>query len=348
MNSLFNKVLFIGPDDTYGGIGSVIEIYKSNIEDFKFIPTYPSGNESIIFFFIKSVIKIGRSFVRDRNIEIVHLHSASSGSFYRKSIIAIMAKLAGKKVVFHIHAGGFQDFYYKSGLFKIYISLILKMSSCVICLSSQWLDFFKNQLGISKSVILGNPIAQSFFKESVSDRNVINLLFMGKLCDNKGIFDFITYLASNDYFLNNQIRLVIAGNGENDRLEKILYDLNLKSRIEYKGWVAGDDKNALINECDLFVLPSYVEGLPVSILEAMASGKAIIATNVGGIPSIVKNNYNGWLFDPGAFSQLDDIFSNIFLNKELLNLYSRNSFMEAQQYRPEVILKKLSNYYSTL
>ena len=79
------------------------------------------------------------------------------------------------------------------------------------------------------------------------------------------------------------------------------------------GWVQNEAKQSTICSCDIYVLPSYFEGLPVSILEAMAMGKPIIATNVGGIPSIVQNGYNGWLFSPGKFNELNKIFDEIFI-----------------------------------
>jgi glycosyltransferase involved in cell wall biosynthesis len=348
MDTIFNKVLFIGPDDTYGGIGNVINIYNKNIANFNFIPTHPSENISPSFYFLKSFFKIAGFLFRNKNIKIVHLHSASYGSFYRKSIIAIMSRIYGKKVVFHIHAGGFQEFYNNSGIFRFYIRWVLKMSSCVICLSEQWLEFFKNQLEISSAVILGNPIEKNTCQSYAAEANQLKLLFLGKICDNKGIFDLITYLKTNHYFLNDQIKLVIAGNGETERLKNVLQDPVLNKRITYNGWIAGHEKNVLISECDLFILPSYIEGLPVSILEAMAGGKAIIATNVGGIPSIVQNNYNGFLFEPGSFSQLEQIFSTIFFNKELLVKYNKNSLLESQKYGVEIILTELCGYYRTI
>jgi len=179
-------------------------------------------------------------------------------------------------------------------------------------------------------------------------RQVLNLLFLGNVCDDKGIFGLIHFLRTNKYFLDNQIRLFIGGNGEINRLIKLIEAPVFNNNIEYCGWVKADTKRLLLCSCDVFILPSFVEGLPVSILEAMACHKPIIATNVGGIPSIVKNNYNGWLIDPGAFFQLDTVFEKIFSNKQVLLKYSANSLLASKKYSVDVILAELSDLYQSI
>lgn len=349
MNNIFRKVLFVGPVNEFGGIGAVLENYKKNIPEFKFIPTFSSGNNSFkILFFIKSVYRIIATLAADREIRIIHLHSASNGSFIRKSIVCLIGKLFGKKVIFHVHSGGFKDYYHRSALLGPYIKFILKISDCVVCLSGQWLEFFSSALKLNNVVIVGNPISINHCVEKKTPAEALHLLFLGKICDDKGIFDLIHALRTNHNFLNGQIRLVIAGNGEDQRLKTLLSDNVLGRYIQYEGWVQGEQKNALICACDIFILPSYMEGLPVSILEAMGSGKPVISTTVGGIPSIVKNGHNGWLIEPGAFFKLDQIFEHIFLNRDLLKKYSLNARSEAAKFSEEVILKQLSVLYSSI
>jgi glycosyltransferase involved in cell wall biosynthesis len=349
MDTIFGKVLFVGPENELGGVGSVLEIYKKNIHHFNFIPTYPSDNkESKITFFIKSIFKNIRLLLLDRNIKILHLHSASKGSFIRKSIICIIGKLSGKKIVFHMHSGGFEYYYKNSGILKPYIKYILHSSDSIICLSKQWLEFYSKGMRLSNVSVIGNPVEAGNCEIKNSNIKTLRLLFLGKICDDKGIFGLIDYLKTNRYFLDYQIKLDIGGNGEDERLMKLLNDPVLNKHIESHGWVNGEVKKKMICDCDIFILPSYVEGLPVSILEAMASSKPVIATNVGGIPSIVINNYNGWLIDPGAFHQLDIVFEQIFSNENICSKYSANSFREARKYQPEVILAELATLYKSL
>ena len=349
MDSIFAKVLYFGPENELGGVGSVLEIYKRNICHYNFIPTYPSNHrKSKITFFIKSIFKNIRLLVFNRKIKILHLHSASKGSFIRKSIICIIGKLSGRKIIFHMHSGGFESYYNNSGLLKPYIKYILHASDGVICLSKQWFEFYSSGMHLTNVSIIGNPVEENYCEKNQQHTETLRLLFLGKICDDKGIFGLINYLKTNKYFLEDQIKLDIGGNGEDERLMKVLNDPILNKHIESHGWVNGEVKKKMICECDIFILPSYVEGLPVSILEAMAGGKPIIATNVGGIPSIVINDYNGWLIDPGAFHQLDIVFEQIFSNENICTKYGANSSVEAKKYTPEVVLAELSTLYKSL
>lgn len=349
MHAIFKKVLFVGPENEFGGIGAVLDNYRKNINDFKFVPTFSSGGKMFkTFFFIKSIFKILKSLFQDHDIEIIHLHSAANGSFIRKSIICLIGKSSGKKIVFHIHSGGFKAYYENARLLQPYIRFILNLSDRVICLSEQWLDFFNNGIKLNNVVVIGNPIEMNGCGEKKTAGKVLNMLFLGKVCDDKGVFGLIDFLKTNKYYLDSQIKLVIGGNGEEERLRKLLQEPNLGKHIEYHGWVQGEDKKRLICECDIFILPSYMEGLPVSILEAMANGKPVIASNVGGIPSIVKNDHNGWLIDPGAFYQLDIVLEQIFLNDKILSTYRNNSLDEAARFSSSVILNELSELYTSL
>ena len=353
MNEVFEKVLYIGPQKEFGGIGSVLEVYSKNIKNFNFIPTYPSPsslNSGFKFkiyritFFLKSVLLISKTLMFRKQIKILHIHSAANGSFFRKSVICFLGKIFRKKVIFHIHSGNFPTFYDKSGILKRYIKQTLKISDAVICLSKQWEDYYSNDLKLANTTIISNPVEiDQNEKVKKNTDGVIQLLFLGKVCDAKGVFDLIHFLESNKYFLNNKIKLTIAGNGEVDRLKPFLCQ-----HIEFIGWVTDELKKKAISDCDIYILPSYFEGLPISILEAMASSKPIIATNVGGIPSIVSNKFNGWLIQPVSAKELEKVFEDIFNDMNILKIYGANSLKEAQKYRPEVIMEDLSKLYNAL
>jgi glycosyltransferase involved in cell wall biosynthesis len=349
MYPIFNNALFIGPQNDFGGIGAVLQSYEKNIQPFNFIATYPSdNNESKFIFFLKSIFKLTQYLFQAKEIKIIHLHTASKGSFYRKSIVCIIGKIFGKKIVFHMHGGLFNQFYYDAGILKYYIKAILKLGDVVICLSNEWLDFYSNEMGLTNVIVLGNPIESYTCSNVPTNTDCIHLLFLGKICDDKGIFDLIDFLKDNIYFQENKIKLTIAGIGEIERLEKVIENPVLKNNIKFLGWVKDEAKQKIICACDIFILPSYFEGLPVSILESMAMGKPIIATNVGGIPSIVQNNYNGWLFAPGKFNQLNQIFKEIFSDRKILQQYHVNSLTAAKIFAPEVVFAKLNNVYTSL
>ena len=104
----------------------------------------------------------------------------------------------------------------------------------------------------------------------------------------------------------------------------------------------------MLYETDIFILPSHYEGLPMAILEAMSAGKPIISTSVGGIPSVVRPNHNGWLIEPGKINQLDPILDQIFTEPDLVSSYGLNAFVDAKQFHVQAIVSNLNTIYSEL
>ena len=343
------NILFIGPINDAGGIGSVLKNYKSHFENAKYISTYPTNqNNSRAFEFIKAIINIIKTIKSDKYLQILHIHCASKGSFYRKSIVLLIGKWQKKKIIMHMHGGGFKDFYYRNELNKIYIRAILGLADKIICLSEEWNKFYSIDMNLQNTIIVENSVE---IKKDCIKRNFggkIRLLFMGKICNEKGIFELINFLSTNEKFKEGKIQLSICGIGEDLRIKELISKQPYQTHIQYHGWVEGEKKEALIKESDVYILPSHFEGVPISILEAMAHAKPIIATNVGGIPSLVRNEYNGWIIEPCELNTLDSIFDKIFEDPELLEKLGKNSYLEAQAYDPMKMFKKLESVYKNL
>jgi glycosyltransferase involved in cell wall biosynthesis len=104
----------------------------------------------------------------------------------------------------------------------------------------------------------------------------------------------------------------------------------------------------LFHHADIFILPSYAEGLPMSILEAMSFGKPIIATKVGGVPSLVHPQYNGWLYDSNNIQELTQVFDNLFSNPEQLTSFGQHSRQLSLAYDIHTVGNKLQDIYTTI
>ncbi|MEO8583124.1 MAG: glycosyltransferase family 4 protein, partial [Flavitalea sp.] len=272
----------------------------------------------------------------------------SRGSFMRKSILLLIGKLFGKKVILHMHGGGFEKFYDRSQI-KPYIRFIISKADMIICLSELWRNYYASTFKLKRLAIVNNVIEAAPDSLPVIQRNGhVNLLFLGLISDKKGIFDLLDVLNSGGTELNNTITVTIAGNGETERLEKVIHDNHSDGSVKYAGWVNGEQKSSLLNACDAYILPSYFEGLPISILEAMAYGKPVIATDVGGIPEIVKPGYNGWLFKAGDRPALEEILNEVIENKNLLRQYGHNSLELSKNYTPKAVFASLNLLYSQL
>src|SRR5690606_10983036 len=121
---------------------------------------------------------------------------------------------------------------------------------------------------------------------------------MGRLGSRKGTWDLLEAFKRLAAEVPN-VRLVLGGDGEIDKARRIVARDGLEARVTIAGWLSGAEKLDVFNRTDIYALPSYHEGLPASIVEAMAAGAPIVSTPVGGIPEAVTDAFNGFLVAPG-------------------------------------------------
>ncbi len=349
------EVLYLGPDykNHRGGIGALLEVYARHIPDFNFIATYSGGSPlRIIVLYIYAWLRLVNKLLWSRHIKILHIHTASRGSFLRKSALVLTGKLFGRKVILHIHGGGFHNFYARARFLRPYIRFVLKKTDLVICLSEKWRQYYMAEFGMKRLEVVNNVIEHPLDPPSVSpaSNGRVNLLFLGLICDSKGVFDLLDVVARSRTLVDGRITVTIAGNGETERLQQLIRERHPDGEVEFAGWVNGVQKAALLHSCDIYVLPSYNEGLPISILEAISYGKPIIATPVGGVPEIVRPGFNGWLVEPGNGSALQSVLQEVAdeNNRAMLKEYGLNSLSLAKTYTPESVFSSLDRLYQHL
>lgn len=174
---------------------------------------------------------------------------------------------------------------------------------------------------------------------------VITFLFFGLITEAKGIFDLIQVIAANKNKYRGKIKLLIGGNGKVEKLLSLIKENEIEDIVVFLGWVNGEKKVNALNRADVYILPSYIEGSPVSILEAMSYGLPIISTKVGGIPELVKNKENGLLIDAGNLEQIEMALDWFVTSPELLGKYGAISEQLVQKHLPAAVLKKLIDVY---
>jgi glycosyltransferase involved in cell wall biosynthesis len=340
--------LYIGPDhrNHRGGIGAVLDVYSKNITPFKFLPTYVTKSFPKQFAtYVAAVFKLIWLCITDRQIKILHIHHASRGSFLRKSLMVVIGKIFRKKIILHIHGGGFHNFYNRSRLMKPVIRWTLEHADAVVCLSEMWKKYYSSTFRLKHLAIINNVIDKPAIHGDHIQNGSLRMLFLGHVTEKKGVFDLLQVLAHDREQFRHRVKVTIGGIGEVERLEKTISEHQFNGDVDFAGWVNGGKKAELLNSCDVYVLPSYFEGLPISILEAMSYGKPVISTNVGGIPEIVKPGYNGWLFQPGDHEALRNIIREAMNNKELLKQYGNNSLSISKKYTPESVFQSLNELY---
>lgn len=306
------RVIMIGNHRSVkGGITTVINQFKEynwtedNIK-IKFISSYLEKNKiiQILYFFI-CIVKLITN-IHFFKPQIIHIHMSYKGSFYRTEIITKIAKKYNINFIIHLHGSEFEKWYLSENIkVKKRIRKTLEEAKSVIVLGKNWKNVLEN---ISKKItisILNNCVSIPNNMTKYSESPKI-FLFLGVLIKRKGIFELIEAIneLKTENYLKRNILFKIAGSGkEFDEVENNIKKYKLREYIELIGWVNDITKKKLLGSCQCLILPSYNEGLPMAILEAMSYGMPIIATDVGDVSSVV-NKENGILIVPRDKEQI--------------------------------------------
>jgi len=151
----------------------------------------------------------------------------------------------------------------------------------------------------------------------------LRLTYIGRLAREKGLYETLQAVRLAQE-LGADCRFVIAGSGpEESRLRRYTQALGIAHRVTFAGPVFGDDKVKVLEGSDLVMLPSYSEGLPYSLLEAMAAGVPVIATPVGAIPDVVSDGIHGVIVPVRDGKAIAEALSNLCVDRERLSWMSR-------------------------
>ncbi len=284
---------------------------------------------------------------------IVHIHSSSHLSFIRKAALAISAKLIFRKiVVFHLHSSRFDEFFMTSGsLSKSFFRFLFNRCDLVLVLCRDWQKKLIEHYGLKNVMVLHNPIHSAKAPRSVTMpfSNQLKVLYLGFLIPSKGIADIILIARKLKTSGISSIKLIIAGKGlMESTLRNEIRTHSLEEVVEFRGWVEGEAKTELLTTSQVFLLPSYNEGMPISILEAMSNGMGILSTRIAGIPELVEHGANGYLFSPG---DVDAFFQALLeLDKERVKLrdFGERSLAYSESFQAEAILAQLVDIYKSL
>lgn len=348
----------VGPYRKYdhsGGISNVLSNYfgRGSFDgyDVYYLQTSHPGNKVLkIAVLGVSLVKYTAYLIYKRP-ELVHIHTASFPGFYRKMIYLLPAIMSKSKTILHIHGGRFHEFYAAHPRpFRLLISKILNTVDTIIVLSDSWHDRIKAITENPNIRVLYNPVdTQEFhFSAQRMDKPQKNILFMGQLEHEKGIYDLLE-AAPDVLKAEPDAKFVLCGNGDIEGLKNFCREKGILDRVEFCGWVSGQDKIKRLAEADLFVLPSHCEGLPVSVIEAMAAGLPIVATCVGGIPDIIEHGTNGFIVNVGDTRTLAEYITEFLKNNSMRERMGKLNMNKAEQtFDVSVVVNKLCGIYDEL
>lgn len=339
-----NKVLTIGChcNPPRGGIAYVLKTYQDNIySPFKFVANSKGNFFVNIWYLVKAYIHCEWLYLTDKDIEIVHIHTASYISFKRSSWFMHQAKRYKKKVIAHIHGGGFKEYYKKETSF---VEKELHKFDAVVALSETWKTFFES-IGCKRVFIINNIIEPPIVLPAITDTK-FHFLFLGLITEAKGIFDLMEVIKDNHNLWKGKALFYIGGNGQVEKLLHYIKENDLSDIVQYEGWVSGRRKQELLCSADAFILPSYAEGMPISIMEAMSYGLTILTTPVGGIPEIIQDGVNGYFIEAGNKGSISKAICRVLEEDD--NQIGKENAQCTVQFLPPSIEDELTKMYEAL
>jgi glycosyltransferase involved in cell wall biosynthesis len=197
---------------------------------------------------------------------------------------------------------------------------------------------------------ISNGIQNEYFNIK-DNKKPNNLLFVGGIAPRKGILDLLKAMKII-IKKNNQVKLNIVGGIVSKEYFEIIHryvkDNGLQEHVNYTGYLNDQDLREKYSECEIFVFPSHEESQGIVLLEAMACGKAIVASNIGGIPYVIKNEKTGLLFECGNIEELADKIITLLTNKELNEYIKINCVKDAIKYKWPKIAEQTIKVYKEL
>lgn len=340
------------------------KIKKNNFEKGKF-------DISSSFRFLKLYIQLIDKFINPKNKGIYLTIACGKIGFLRDFVVIMTSYLFGKDIILHLHGANFDNFYNNSSkLIKFLIRISWSRAKIAIALTKilQENQFVNVAPKVPVEIVPNGVDLRKYdiCKEKNCGENV-KICFLSSLSFTKGFYDLINVYKKLREKYGAKISFNFAGEISiskyqlSEFLSRDTKDFYLKNHTEIvnnilefvnncndfgaKYWGVINDnekKSEFFNESDIFILPSYMEGVSMAMLEAMAFGLPVVTTTVGGHPDIIEENVNGFLIQPADKNQLFEKLEYLIINPAKRKEYGiNNRFKINNEYNSEVSAKRL-------
>jgi glycosyltransferase involved in cell wall biosynthesis len=261
----------------------------------------------------------------------------------------LTAKSLGKKVILALPGSSLKSFTSTQSTLtkpiKILEQINLRLTNHIILYSpnliNEWnLQEYQNKISIAREHFLDFDR----FKNNKNIEQRKNLVgYIGRLSEEKGIYIFIQTIQKT---INKRkdTEFFIGGDGAAyQQIKKFLHTNNLNNKVQLAGWIPHDDLPQYLNELKLLVLPSYTEGLPNIVLEAMACGTPVLTTPVGAIPDVITNEETGFIIKKNEPMEIAEDIVRILKHPDLQRIIENAQELVKKQFNFEMCVENYKN-----
>lgn len=349
------RVVMIGPSpEAKGGMASVVAVYRANglfsgggcrylttaIEEHGWRKLAVAASAFLRFFFLLLRGDVG----------LLHVQGASRGSFWRKLAFMRLARFFSVPVIFHLHGGEFRQFVDQSLHPASRARVVAALAECrlILCLNEEVAAWLRTRIVGVPVQVMPNPIDLRA-QPVCSVQRELSVLFLGRLEEEKGVFDLLEAFAAVSQQLPG-IRLTLCGEGSaRDEVQRKAGQKGISSLVSFPGWVGGDAKADFLRRAGVFVLPSYAEGMPMAVLEAMASETPVVATRVGAVADMLEEGACGFVVSRGDIAALGEAIHVALTNNERSRVMAQRAAARVREvYAADVVVSRLRQCYSEL
>ena len=294
-----------------------------------------------------------------RKPDLVHLKLASRGSFARKVVVGTLCRLTRVPVLVHVHGGGFDRFVAESPPpVQSLARWLLEGTPQVLSLSERWAEKLRPLFPRARIDVLANPVEVARLSDIASDRFAAyargealagppTALFLGEIVERKGVDDLVAVWPEVARAMPGA-RLVLAGTGDIERVRAAAHAAGVADLVETPGWIDFAEKRERLRAATLFVLPSFTEGVPISLLEAMAAGLPSVVTPVGGVLDAVSDGQEALVVAPGDRAGLVAAILSVFQSPTLARALGGSARLRVDAFDITVYAARLDEIYRAI
>ncbi|HCU22541.1 MAG TPA: hypothetical protein DF698_06585 [Candidatus Atribacteria bacterium] len=283
--------------------------------------------------------------------DIVHIQSNSGLGFFEKMWLAFLGKLLGRKTIVHVHGGNMRDWYHQS---SSPIQKLIRKSASIndrIMTGSPQMKETWQIIGLpdEKITYVGNAVNLPSEITKIPKDN-LSILFLTRVVLEKGIIELIdAFILLSKEYPDLELRIVGADTKDTVFVKKYLEEKDEKKIIKYIGSVTDEQKHQEYLYADIFAFPTYIEDQSYAIMEAMSYGLPCVASNVGGVPSLIQDGVNGLLIKPKDVNSLKEGLNSLILDGEKRYFLGRNAHETIENgFTWEVRSKEIVELYKSI